>query len=87
MPLVLDAIYQLGLLLLMFGAGAEIRSSFRRDERRTVAAVTITGMVVPFLVGLGFVSLLPEGAHIGHGGDAPPSSWCSRSRSPSRASR
>ena len=64
-PLVLDAMYQLGLLLLMFSAGAEIRSAFRPDERRTVAAVTVTGMVAPFLVGLGFVALLPQGAHIG----------------------
>jgi len=68
-PLVLDAMYQLGLLLLMFSAGSEIRSSFQADERRTVAAVTVTGMVVPFLVGLGFVTLLPEGAHVGTAGD------------------
>lgn len=68
-PVVLDAMYQLGLLLLMFSAGSEIRSSFKADERRTVAAVTITGMVFPFLVGLGFVALLPEGAHIGPAAD------------------
>ncbi|CAN5739390.1 hypothetical protein BH18ACT17_BH18ACT17_04870 [soil metagenome] len=68
-PLVLDALYQLGLLLLMFSAGAEIRSSFQPDERRTVASVTVTGMVVPFLVGLAFVALLPEGAHVGSAGD------------------
>jgi len=68
-PIVLDAVYQLGLLLLMFSAGSEIRSSFRPDERRTVAAVTVTGMAVPFLAGLGFVALLPEGAHIGPAGD------------------
>ena len=68
-PIVLDAMYQLGLLLLMFSAGSEIRSSFRPDERRTVAAVTVTGMVVPFLVGLGFVALLPDGAHVGVAND------------------
>lgn len=68
-PLVLDAMYQLGLLLLMFSAGAEIRSAFRPDERRTVAAVTVAGMVAPFLVGLGFVVLLPGGAHIGPAGN------------------
>lgn len=68
-PLVLDALYQLGLLLLMFSAGAEIRSSFRPDERRAVGAITVTGMVVPFLVGLGFVELLPAGSHIGPAGD------------------
>ncbi|MDH5223586.1 MAG: cation:proton antiporter, partial [Actinomycetota bacterium] len=68
-PFVLDAMYQLGLLLLMFSAGSEIRSSFQADERRTVIAVTVTGMIVPFLVGLGFVALLPAGAHIGAAGD------------------
>ncbi len=68
-PLVLDAMYQLGLLLLMFSAGAEIRSAFRPDERRTVAAVTVVGMVVPFIVGLAFVATLPDGAHIGPAGN------------------
>jgi Kef-type K+ transport system membrane component KefB len=64
-PVVLDALYQLGLLLLMFGAGAELRSSFQPGESRTVCAVTVTGMVVPFAVGLGFVALLPAGDLIG----------------------
>jgi len=64
-PVVLDALYQLGLLLLMFGAGAELRSSFQPGESRTVSAVTVTGMVVPFAVGLGFVALLPAGDLIG----------------------
>lgn len=68
-PIVLDAMYQLGLLLLMFSAGSEIRSSFQADERRTVAAVTVTGMVVPFLVGLAFVAMLPDGAHVGPADD------------------
>jgi K+:H+ antiporter len=67
--LVLDSIYQLGLLLLMFGAGAEVRVSFDAKGRRTVGAVTLTGMVVPFLVGLLFVSLLPEGRFLGAAND------------------
>ena len=46
-PAVLDAIYQLGLLLLMFGAGAELRSSFEPGESRTVGAVTVTGWSPP----------------------------------------
>ena len=64
-PAVLDALYQLGLLLLMFGAGAELRSSFGPGEGRTVGLVTITGMVAPFAVGLGFVELVPAHALIG----------------------
>jgi Kef-type K+ transport system membrane component KefB len=57
-PAVLDAFYQLGLLLLMFGAGAELRSAFQPGEGRTVGAVTLTGMLVPFAVGLGFVQVV-----------------------------
>jgi len=64
-PAVIDAIYQLGLLLLMFGAGAELRSTFGPGEGKTVGWVTVTGMVVPFAVGLGFVALIPSAELIG----------------------
>jgi Kef-type K+ transport system membrane component KefB len=57
-PLVLDAIYQLGLLLLMFCAGVEIRAAFRAGERRTVAWVGAVGTVLPFLAGLGLLAFL-----------------------------
>jgi Kef-type K+ transport system membrane component KefB len=49
---VLGAAYQLGLLLLMFSAGSEIRSSFRHGERRTVALVTVTGTLLPLAAGI-----------------------------------
>ncbi|MDF2093469.1 cation:proton antiporter [Knoellia sp. 3-2P3] len=42
---------QLGLLLLMFCSGAEMRSLFRRDESRLVGLVTVTGVVLPFAAG------------------------------------
>ena len=64
-PGVLDALSQLGLLLLMFGAGTEMRSSFNSDERRTVGAVTLAGVALPALVGLGFAALLPAGYGLG----------------------
>ena len=64
-PVVLDGLSQLGLLLLMFGAGTEMRSSFNGDERRTVGAVTLTGVALPALVGLGFAALLPSGYGLG----------------------
>jgi Kef-type K+ transport system membrane component KefB len=48
---VLAAVYQLGLLLLMFSAGTEIRSSFRPGERKTVGIVTLTGTVLPLAAG------------------------------------
>jgi len=57
-PLVLDAIYQLGLLLLMFSAGVEIRGAFQAGERRTVAWVSGVGTVLPFLAGLGLLAFL-----------------------------
>jgi Kef-type K+ transport system membrane component KefB len=57
-PLVLDSIYQLGLLLLMFSAGAEIRATFGRGEKRTVAAIGTVGIALPFLAGLAFVAVV-----------------------------
>jgi len=61
-PVVLDATYQLGLLLLMFSAGAEIRAAFHQGERRTVTSVTIAGTVLPLLLGAGLFSFWrPEG--------------------------
>ena len=49
---VLGAVYQLGLLLLLFVSGMEIRSAFTRDEGRAVASISVAGMAVPFLAGL-----------------------------------
>lgn len=49
---VLAAIYQLGLFLLMFAAGAEVRSVFHRGERKTATLITLLGCVVPFAGGL-----------------------------------
>jgi Kef-type K+ transport system membrane component KefB len=69
LPVVLDALSQLGLLLLMFGAGAEMRSSFRSDERRTVVAVTLAGVALPAIVGFGFAALLPDGYAMGTAGN------------------
>ena len=49
---ILDFVYWLGLLLLMFLAGAETQQLFTRDERREVGWLTIVGTGLPFLVGL-----------------------------------
>ncbi len=68
-PVVLDALSQLGLLLLMFGAGTEMRSSFRTGERRTVGAVTLMGVALPAIVGFGFAALLPDGYALGTADD------------------
>lgn len=55
---VLAAMYQLGLLFLMFLAGSEIQARPPAGEHRTVAAVTATGLVLPLAAGLGVVTLL-----------------------------
>ena len=49
---VLDFVYWLGLLLLMFLAGAETQQLFTRDERREVGWLTIVGTGLPFVLGL-----------------------------------
>jgi Kef-type K+ transport system membrane component KefB len=54
----LGAVYQLGLLLLMFSAGAEVRRVFQRGERRTSTFITVAGTLVPFAVGLAVLQLL-----------------------------
>jgi Kef-type K+ transport system membrane component KefB len=51
---ILDFLYWMGLLLLMFLAGAETQDVFRRDERREVSWLTIVGTGLPFLLGLVF---------------------------------
>jgi Kef-type K+ transport system membrane component KefB len=49
---ILDFVYWLGLLLLMFLSGAETRQLFTREERREVGWLTIVGTGLPFLLGL-----------------------------------
>jgi Kef-type K+ transport system membrane component KefB len=51
---VLDFVYWLGLLLLMFLSGAETQQLFSREERREVGWLTIVGTGLPFLFGLVF---------------------------------
>jgi Kef-type K+ transport system membrane component KefB len=49
---ILDFIYWLGLLLLMFLSGAETQQLFSREERREVGWLTIVGTGIPFVLGL-----------------------------------
>jgi Kef-type K+ transport system membrane component KefB len=49
---ILNFIYWLGLLLLMFLSGAETQQLFTRDERREVGWLTIVGTGTPFILGL-----------------------------------
>ncbi len=54
----LGAVYQLGLLLLMFAAGAQMRRLLQRDAVRTVGLIALFGLVLPFAAGLGMVAVL-----------------------------
>jgi Kef-type K+ transport system membrane component KefB len=49
---ILDFLYWLGLLLLMFLSGAETQELFRRDERREVSWLIVVGTGIPFALGL-----------------------------------
>ncbi len=54
----LGAVYQLGLLLLMFAAGSEMQRLLQRSSLRTVGLIASFGLVLPFAAGLGFVAVL-----------------------------
>ena len=49
---ILDFVYWLGLLLLMFLSGAETQQLFTREERREVGWLAIVGSGIPFVLGL-----------------------------------
>lgn len=49
---IMNFVYWLGLLLLMFLSGAETRQLFTREERREVGWLTIVGTGIPFALGL-----------------------------------
>lgn len=61
--------YQLGLLLLMFCSGAEMRTVFRPGEGRVVGLVTVVGVTVPFLAGLAVFAIIDPGGLAGPAGD------------------
>ena len=49
---VLAAVYEIGLLLLMFCAGLEVKSTLLKGERRTALWIAASGTIFPFLLGL-----------------------------------
>jgi Kef-type K+ transport system membrane component KefB len=49
---ILNFVYWLGLLLLMFLSGAETQQLFTREDRRQVGWLTIVGTGIPFVLGL-----------------------------------
>jgi Kef-type K+ transport system membrane component KefB len=61
----LSAISQLGLLLLMYCSGIELRTVFHRGERVAVSVITATSVLIPFALGLALVEVVPTGHLIG----------------------
>ncbi|HEY1213816.1 MAG TPA: cation:proton antiporter [Bryobacteraceae bacterium] len=66
---VLDFVYWLGLLLLMFLAGAETQQLFTHEERREVGWLTVVGTGLPFLLGLFFAPWLIKPSLLGPNGN------------------
>jgi Kef-type K+ transport system membrane component KefB len=60
---------QLGLLLLMFCSGAQMRTSFGHGEGRLVGLVTVTGVTIPFAAGLLVVIAVGPGGLVGAAGN------------------
>ncbi|MZE81329.1 cation:proton antiporter [Streptomyces xinghaiensis] len=67
----IGAIYQLGLLLLIYLAGTELHGHVTSTERRTITAVSLSGLLIPFAAGLAIAASFDLGELTGpHGSDA-----------------
>lgn len=54
-PVALGVFYQLGLVLLMYCSGAEVRSILARRERKATVGIALLANAVPFAAGVGFL--------------------------------
>lgn len=66
---ILDFVYWMGLLLLMFLSGAETKQLFTREERREVSWLALVGTGIPFVIGLAFGPRLASAAIAGPKGN------------------
>lgn len=66
---ILNFVYWLGLLLLMFLSGAEARQLFSREDRRAVGWLTVVGTGIPFILALGLGPWLIRPALAGPNGN------------------
>lgn len=67
-PVGLGVLQELGLLLLMFLSGREVLASRTRAGRRTVVAVALSGLILPFAAAMASVGLFDHTAYSGpHG--------------------
>lgn len=63
--MVMNFVYWLGLLLLMFISGCETRKLFSREDRHEVSWLVIVGTGLPFMIGLVAAPWLPLGGLMG----------------------
>ncbi len=68
---ILNFVYSLGLLLLMFLSGAETRQLFTREERQEVGWLSIMGTGIPFVLALAFGPWLVRPSLAGPNGNRP----------------
>ena len=66
---VLAGLAQLGMLLLMFITGSELRLDTIRQDRRTIVLVSLAGLVLPFAIGAAVVSMMNYRDLAGPAGD------------------
>jgi Kef-type K+ transport system membrane component KefB len=61
----LGIVYQLGLFLLMYCAGAELRSILTRRERKATLGIAVAGNAVPFLAGIFLLAVYDTSRFLG----------------------
>ncbi|MFM9376437.1 cation:proton antiporter [Gordonia sp. VNK21] len=59
-----DAIGQLGVILLVGLAGAEVDIGFVRRQRRVVASISVFAFIIPFAAGVGAALLIPASMRV-----------------------
>jgi Kef-type K+ transport system membrane component KefB len=64
-PVALGIFYQLGLVLLMYCSGAELRSILARRERKAALGIALLANAVPFLAGVAFLKFYDSGRFLG----------------------
>jgi len=67
----LGAVSQLGLLLMMFCSGVEVRNVFPREQRLTTLCIVLAGTLLPFVAGLAIVDSMDIQRLLGGAGSRP----------------
>jgi Kef-type K+ transport system membrane component KefB len=83
----LGIFYQLGLLLLMYCSGAELRSILTRRDGKATIGIALLGNLLPFVPGSPSSGSTTPTASSALPATVPPSCWCSLSPWRSPASR